>query len=61
MNKKRIPKLLQIAQLGHTILRQKARTVKNIDDPSIQNLIDDLLVTVNDIDGMGLAAPQVYE
>lgn len=35
--------------------------MKNIDDPYIQNLTDDLLATVNDISGMGLAAPQVYE
>ena len=55
-----MPRLLQIAQLGHPILRQKAKTVKNIDDPKIQNLIDDLLATLDEVGGMGLSAPQVY-
>lgn len=54
-------KILQIAQLGHPVLRQKAKVVKNIDDLEVQNLIDDLLATVKDMSGMGLAAPQVYE
>jgi peptide deformylase len=61
IGRKKIPKLLQIAQLGHPVLRQKAKPVKDIHDPYIQKLIDDLLATLSDIDGMGLAAPQVYE
>jgi peptide deformylase len=56
-----MPKLLQIAQLGHPVLRQKAKAVKNINDAQIQNLIDDMIATVKDINGMGLATPQVYE
>jgi peptide deformylase len=56
-----MPRLLQIAQLGHPILRQKAKAVKGIDDPNVQNLIDDQMATLNEIGGMGLAAPQVYE
>ena len=53
-------KLLQIAQLGHEVLRQKAKTVKNINHAQTQNLLDDMIATVKDINGMGLAAPQVY-
>jgi peptide deformylase len=30
-------------------------------DPSVQSLIEDLLVTVGDANGVGIAAPQVYE
>jgi peptide deformylase len=51
----------QIAELGHPILRQQALKVEKIDDPTIQSLIDDLLVTVSESEGVGLAAPQVYE
>lgn len=54
-------KLLQIAQLGHKILRQKTAPIKNVADKAIQALIDDLIVTVKDVDGVGIAAPQVYE
>ena len=54
-------KILQIAQLGHPVLRQKAKTVKDLADPNIQNLIDNILATLNETGGFGLAAPQVYE
>lgn len=53
--------LLQVAHLGHPVLRQKAKVVKNIADPEIQKLIDDLITTVMDVDGVGIAAPQVYQ
>lgn len=56
-----MPRILQIAQLGHAVLRQKAKSVKNIADANIQYLIDDLLATLYETGGMGLAAPQVYE
>lgn len=53
--------LLQVAQLGHPSLRQKAKPVKNIQDPKIQILIDNLIATAMDVNGVGIAAPQVYE
>src|SRR3989338_9056963 len=53
--------LLQVAQLGHPVLRKKAKPVKNINDPSVQELIDNLIMTVMDVDGVGIAAPQVYQ
>src|SRR3989344_339104 len=52
--------LLQIAQLGHQVIRKKARAVKNIKDKRIQQLIDDMIATCLDVDGVGIAAPQVY-
>ncbi len=53
--------LRQIAQLGHPILRQVAEPVTTVAAPSVQSLIDDMLATVADVNGVGLAAPQVYE
>jgi peptide deformylase len=54
-----MPRLMQIAQLGHPVLRQKADAVEEIDD-SIQQLIDDLFATSNEANGAGIAAPQIY-
>lgn len=53
--------LLQIAQLGHPILRKKAKKVIDIKHSATQKLIDDMLATLMDVDGVGVAAPQVYE
>lgn len=47
--------LLQVAQLGQPVLRQKAQKITNIDDPSVQKLIADLLATVMDADGVGIS------
>lgn len=54
-------KLLQVAQLGHPILRRKAKPVSDIRDQKIQTLINDLIETVMDVNGVGIAAPQVYQ
>ncbi|HLP88018.1 MAG TPA: peptide deformylase [Nostocaceae cyanobacterium] len=48
-----------IIQLGNPILRQKAAMVENIPDPEIQQLIDDLITTVAQANGVGIAAPQI--
>ncbi|NJM17441.1 MAG: peptide deformylase [Richelia sp. RM2_1_2] len=50
---------LSIIQLGNPILRQKAEFVNNIQDKTIQKLIDDLLITMSEANGVGIAAPQV--
>lgn len=60
MPEKTMGKILQIAQLGNPILRQPAETVLDIDAPDVQQLLDDLLATLADVGGFGLAAPQVY-
>jgi peptide deformylase len=56
-----MPILRQIAQLGQPVLRQPARHIDDPADPALQALIDDLLTTVVDVNGVGIAAPQVYE
>lgn len=50
---------LNVIELGNPILRHQAEQVENIKDESIQRLIDELMVTVLQADGVGIAAPQV--
>lgn len=52
---------LSVIQLGNPILRHQAKQVENIEDESIQKLIDELMVTVVKADGVGIAAPQVAQ
>ena len=56
-----MPKLLNIIELGNPILREKAKIVINIEDIDIQELIDDLINTVYEVNGVGISAPQVSE
>lgn len=56
-----MPILRQIAQLGQPVLRGVGGQVANVADPAVQALIDDMLVTVADANGVGIAAPQVFE
>jgi peptide deformylase len=53
----------KIAQLGEPILRTPAQElpVESIGSPRVQALIDDMIETMRDADGAGIAAPQVYE
>ncbi|MGN6104355.1 MAG: peptide deformylase [Kofleriaceae bacterium] len=53
----------KIAQIGHPVLRQVARAVarEELLAPETQRFIDDLIETMHDADGAGLAAIQVYE
>lgn len=53
--------LRQIAQLGHPVLREKGKPIADPMDTAVQALIDDMLVTVAEAHGVGLAAPQVYQ
>ena len=56
-----MPVLRQIAQLGQPVLRRVAGRVVDPGDPVVQALIDDMLVTVADANGVGIAAPQLFE
>lgn len=53
----------KIAQIGHPVLRQVAREVsrEELALPATQQFIDDLVETMHDADGAGLAAIQIYE
>ncbi len=53
--------LRAVIQLGNPILRQPAQEVENIQNGKIQQLIDDLMLTVTDANGVGIASPQVGE
>jgi len=52
--------ILKVANLGNPILRIPAEPVKNIQAPEIQRLIDDMIETMREYHGVGLAAPQVH-
>ena len=52
--------LRKLAQLGHPVLLDPAAPVTDPGAPAVQSLIDDMLETMLDADGIGLAAPQVY-
>ena len=53
--------LRQIAQLGNPVLRAPAATVPFPLSDEARALIDDMLETLRDADGVGLAAPQVHQ
>ncbi|BAY10471.1 peptide deformylase [Calothrix sp. NIES-2098] len=53
--------LVPIIQLGNPILRQQASLIDDIHNPDIQNLIEDLMATVAQANGVGIAAPQIAE
>jgi len=51
----------EIAELGNPVLRQKAKNVEDISETEIQELIDDLIITASEANGVGIAAPQISE
>lgn len=53
--------ILDIIELGHPVLREKARSIEHIQDDRMQTLIDNLMATVQKANGVGIAAPQVAE
>ena len=52
--------ILKIAKLGHPALQKKAIIVKDLPNPKIKKLIEDMIETMLDANGIGLAAPQVH-
>lgn len=49
--------------MGHPVLRAKAKgvTPADIRRPAVQQLIDDMIDTMHEYQGIGLAAPQIHE
>ncbi|MBA3271238.1 MAG: peptide deformylase [Acidobacteria bacterium] len=54
--------ILKVARMGHPVLRQKARPIepKELKTALLQRFIDDLIETMHEYTGVGLAAPQVH-
>ena len=54
--------ILKVARLGHPVLRMKASPVDpdKIRTPAVQRFIDDMIDTMHEYDGAGLAANQVH-
>ena len=52
--------ILKIAKMGHPALRRPAEEVVDPTAPEIRRLAQDMLETMEDADGAGLAAPQVH-
>jgi peptide deformylase len=52
--------ILKIARMGHPVLAHKAAPVPDPTDPAIARLVEDMVQTMMDADGAGLAAPQVH-
>jgi len=53
--------ILKIARMGHPVLRGKAAEIADPGAPEIQRLIADMMATLADAGGAGLAAPQVHQ
>jgi peptide deformylase len=55
--------LLKVARMGHPILRSRAREIdrSELKQTSLQKLIDDMIDTMHEYHGVGLAAPQIHE
>ena len=52
--------ILKIARMGHPVLRRVAEPIKDPQDPDILRLLRDMIETLDDAGGVGLAAPQVF-
>lgn len=52
--------ILKIARMGHPVLWQKAEPVRDPAAPEIGRLVADMIETMEDAPGIGLAAPQVH-
>jgi peptide deformylase len=55
--------ILKVARMGHPVLRAKARPLEKaeIRTAAMQKLIDDMIDTMSEYHGVGLAAPQIHE
>src|SRR3954468_15681196 len=56
-----MPILRQIVQLGHPALRTLALPVDLPASTDVRSLVEDMLATLREADGVGIAAPQIHE
>ena len=52
--------LLKIARMGHPALRAPAQPVEDPGAPWVRRLVEDMVATMEDAGGTGIAAPQVH-
>jgi peptide deformylase len=52
--------ILKIARMGHPVLIQRAEPVSDPGAPEVRRLVADMMETMEDAPGAGLAAPQVH-
>src|SRR5215469_4208250 len=52
--------ILKIARMGHPVLSEICAPVRDPAAPEIRRLISDMIETMEDANGAGLAAPQVH-
>ena len=52
--------ILKIARMGHPVLLQRCAPVADPGAPEIRRLVADMIETMEDAPGVGLAAPQVH-
>jgi peptide deformylase len=54
--------ILKVARIGHPVVRTEASAVpaEQIASATFQRLVDDMVVTMHEYEGVGLAAPQVH-
>ena len=52
--------ILKIARMGHPVLSRPALPVADPTAPAVARLIEDMMETLEDANGAGLAAPQVH-
>jgi peptide deformylase len=52
--------ILKIARMGHPVLLQKCEPVDDPGAPEVRRLVADMMQTMEDAAGAGLAAPQVH-
>jgi peptide deformylase len=53
--------ILKIARMGHPVLLRSCDPVPDPGAPEIRRLVADMMETMEDAPGVGLAAPQVYQ
>lgn len=53
--------LLKIARMGNPVLRQRAAELSDPTAPWVRQLVEDMVETMEDAGGTGIAAPQVHQ
>ena len=53
--------LLKIARMGHPVLRARAAEIEDPKAPWVRGLVEDMIETMEDAGGTGIAAPQVHQ